>query len=168
MSRQSRARASGHAGFYFIFGDEAQFFAVDGVQSFRAPAHRNIKSVRGFGDFPQGGFVQFGGDWRSGGITQEIAAAIIELDRDGDAVRTAHADRIDGHAFFRVFLGGVDGIALEVLSIGDEDENAVVVALLVEEAGGFVDGAGDVGALLGNEVGIEGIQRFAEGFIVAG
>ena len=65
-------------------------------------------------------------------------------------------------------LGGIEGIALQVFPIGDEDKDAVIVALFIEEPRRFIDGAGHVRALFGDEVGIQRVEGFPEGVVVAG
>ena len=157
-----------HAAFQFVFGYETQLLTVDGVESFRSAAHRDVKPVGGFSDFPQRGLVEFGGDRIAGLVPDEIAAAVGEVHRDGDAGGAAYAHGVNGHALFGLFPGGIEGIALQVFPIRDENKNAVIVALFVEEPRRFIDGAGHVRALFRDEIRIQRVEGFPEGIVVAG
>ena len=74
----------------------------------------------------------------------------------------ADADGIDGQALFgRRLFGGLYRIALEVFAVGDDDEN-LMIGRVVEDLHGLVDDPGDIGAALGDEIGIHRRQRLFE------
>ena len=90
------------------------------------------------------------------------------MDGHGGAPGTADANGEDCHALVCGSRGGSQHRALQVLAIGQEHQHPVVVAIVIEEALGFLDRTGQIGALARDEFGIERVQRFAERVVVEG
>ena len=99
-------------------------------------------------------------------MPDEIRAPVCVADRNPRPGRTADADGVNRHALVGRGLRCVGHVALQVLAIGQQHEDAVVVPVLVEQPPRLLDRAGDVGALAGNQLGIESVQGLAEGVVV--
>ncbi|EKD35771.1 MAG: hypothetical protein ACD_75C01785G0002 [uncultured bacterium] len=149
----------------FFLGDQGQFLPVDRLETL-ARTERGIKAAALFGDGREGLLIEPGGDEVARRVLDE---AFVPGAAEGNQFTLfgADADGMDGEALCRRFLGGFYRIAFEVFPVGDDDEN-LVIGCIAEHFHGAVDDLDDIGAALGDELGIHGRQRLFEGIVIKG
>ena len=91
---------------------------------------------------------------------------VLVHDRDQFAVRAADADGENLQAVLRRRARRVQRAAFEVFAVGEQHEDALVVAVAFQRGFGFVDGRGDVRAAARNDLRVQRVERLAEGVVV--
>ena len=99
------------------------------------------------------------------GPLHKMRAALFAGDRDERAVRRADADGENAHLSCH-FARSLDGVAAEVLAIGEEHQAAAFALAFAEGVCGGADRLGDVRAALRNDVHVEFVERGKDGGVV--
>ena len=138
---------------------------VEQVHRVRA-AEQHRETARLLGDLGEELFVQTRFDGVPFGILDKLGAA---LGVDGAQQLPAgrpHTDGEDAQAVLRRGLGRFQGVAVQIFSIGDQDQNLVIIVAFFEGALGGINRLGQRGAALRNDVHIEGLHALAEGLVI--
>ncbi len=98
-------------------------------------------------------------------IFQETTA-LIGRQRDEFAVRGSHANGEDLQSVLGRSLCRRHRVAFEILSIGHQDHDLVAARTALQRGVRLLDGARDVGAAAGNDVGIERAQGFVKSAVI--
>ena len=128
---------------------------------------RDVKTVRDLSDLLKRFRLKMALDDVSVIIAHVANGAIAVANRDRRAFGGAHPDRVDGQSVCGGFAGLGDAAALKVLPISDENDDLEIV---VGGESGFrlLDRRREVGASVGDDVGIHRVEGLEKGVVVEG
>ena len=147
---------------------QRQPLLIDRVQALGPAPQRHVEPAGRRRDLLEGFSIQFRPHDFSVLILEEFLPPVAVAHRDQLAVHRADPDGINGRSFLRRFLRRFQGLAFQVLAVGDQDKEALVVPFLVEKPSGLVDRARQIRALPRDQVGVQRVQGLPEGIVIQG
>ena len=137
---------------------------IDHPLSLRAQGH--VYATRGCGNILEHVGIQMRSDEVTRRVFDKLVASRTVRNRNEFTGLGTDSDREDHHTLLRRRLGREQRIAAQILAVGDQDHDLLRVPPHRERRLAQANGRGDIRAAQRDGVGVQCLQRFAEGVIV--